>query len=57
MFLEKGINTERPQGKTNFKNTVKHVCVCGGGEIRGAVGLWLRVLVAKCDGKLEGIFF
>lgn len=57
MFLEKGINTERPQGKTNFKNTVKHVCVCGEGEIRGAVGLWLRVLVAKCDGKLEGIFF
>lgn len=32
------------------------VCVCGGGEIRGASGLWLRVLDAKCDGRLEDIF-
>lgn len=60
VFLEKGINTERQRasGETSFKNTVKHVyvCVCVGGEIRGAGGLWLRVLDAKCDGRLEDIF-
>lgn len=39
MFLEKGINTERPQGETSFKNTVKYVCVCGeGARLEGQVG-------------------